>query len=285
MLGVAMDWYEKGLITKEDTDGVELIWGSDEAMIEMIHKIARREGFGALLAEGPVRAAGRIGKDADKYITHSKGLDYISEDDRAWKGYVLNMTTSTRGFDHCRGLPSIELFAGGLITEDFREQIRKKFGTDEVLIPTSYNKAGVVIHYQDIATASDTLGLCHFFTEISAQTMGLKEMAELFYLATGIEIGEEGLRKVACRVYNVERAFLVGEGISVRDDYLSGKLGNEPMPGGPFKGESLDKEQFTRMLEEYYVLRGWDPATGIPTRSILEEYGLGDIASELEKIA
>ena len=283
ILGYAMDWYENGLITKEDTDGIELRWGNWEGMIEMIHKIARREGFGNILADGPVRVADQIGQGAEKYLSHAKGLDWSgSEDARALKGFALNLATATRGACHERGLPSIEPFAN-VLSNEAKEQARRRFGAD-ALIPTSYNKARVVIHYQDIATASDTLGLCHFFTEISAQAMGLKEMADLFYLVSGIDIGVEGLRKVACRVYNVERAFLVREGISERDDYLSGKLGNEPMPGGPFKGESLDRDKFTRMLEEYYALRGWDQDSGIPTRSILEEYGLGDIASELEKI-
>ena len=81
----------------------------------------------------------------------------------------------------------------------------------------------------------------------------------------------------------MERTFLVREGISKRDDYLSGKLGSEPIPGGRFKGENLDREQFTKMLEDYYFLRGWDPGTGIPTRSTLEEYGLRDVADELER--
>lgn len=284
ILGYAMDWYENGLITREDTDGIELRWGNWEGMIAMIHRIARREGFGDTLADGPVRAADQIGRGADRYISHVKGLEWSgSEDPRPLKGFALNLATSTRGACHERGLPSVEPFAGTL-SDEAKEKIRKKFGTDDVLHPTPYTgKAGLVIHYQDISTASDALGLCHFFTEISAQTMGLTEMAEIFYLVTGIDIGQEGLRKVARRVYNIERAFLVREGIGKKDDYFSGKLGNEPVPGGPFKGESLDKEKFTKMLEEYYVLRGWDPDTGIPTRSTLEEYGLGDVADELER--
>jgi aldehyde:ferredoxin oxidoreductase len=284
-LGFAMDWHEQGLISKKDMDGIDLTWGNDEAMIQMIHKIAKREGFGAVLAEGPVRAATQIGKGTEKYITHSKGLDFCGgEESRAMKGYALNMATSTIGAHHCRGITSVEMFIGGLTTDEMKQELKKKFGIEEEITSTSYNKASITAHYQDISTVTDALGLCAAFTESRAQVMGFKEMAELFYLVTGIEIGEEGLRKAARRIYNVEKAFLAREGITKKDDYIYGKLAHTAVVGGTFKGEILDREKFTKMLEDYYAIRGWNKDTGIPTRTTLEEYGLGDIADQLEKI-
>ena len=283
-LGFAMEWFEKGILSKKDMDGINLIWGNAEAMIQMIHKIAKREGFGAVLSEGPVKAAAHIGKGADKCITHSKGLDFCGgEESRAMKGYALNMATSTIGGHHCRGLTSVEMFIGGLTTEEMTKDLKKKFGIDEEITSTSYNKGAITAYYQDISTVTDSLGLCAAFTESRAQVMGFKEMAELFYFVTGLEIGENGLRKAARRIYNVEKAFLAREGITKKDDYIIGKLANTPVAGGPFKGEALDKEKYTKMLEDYYALRGWDKHTGIPTRATLEEYGLSDIAQQLER--
>ncbi len=106
-------------------------------------------------------------------------------------------------------------------------------------------------------------------------------MAEGLNIVTGIETDETSLRQIAGRIFTVERAFGVREGISKKDDYIFGKTGDEAVPGGTFKGERLDTAKFTKMLEEYYAIRGWDVATGIPTRSILEKYGLPEIAAEL----
>jgi aldehyde:ferredoxin oxidoreductase len=109
----------------------------------------------------------------------------------------------------------------------------------------------------------------------------VRDLAELFSLATGVEMDEKAMLTAAERVYAVERAFLVREGITRKDDVLGGKWGNESVPDGPFKGERIDPEKWDRLLDEYYKVRGWD-SMGIPTASALSALGLEDIAKEIK---
>lgn len=107
-------------------------------------------------------------------------------------------------------------------------------------------------------------------------------MAQLFSAATGINLNEKTITEIADRIWNVERAFIVREGITRKDDYLVGRYFNEPIHGGPYNGLAVDKQKWDKMLEEYYDLNGWDKKTGIPTRARLEALGLKNIADELE---
>jgi len=276
-LNAAMEWYEKGLITKSDTDGIDLSWGNAEAAIEMINKVARREGFGHLLAEGAVRAAAEIGRGADRYITvHSKGMTMCTADVRPLKGYALGQATSTRGADHLRT-------AGG--EEDnpspaTREIYKEKFGSEEACIASSYDKSTFTVYGQDLCTLVDCLELCKFNTEYGRVAIDVKTLGELFSLATGVAMDEKAMLTAAARIYNVERAFSVRKGLTRKDDLLGGKWGNEPIPDGPYKGERIDPEKFDKLLDEYYQVRGWD-SMGIPTASTLSALGLEDIAEEI----
>ena len=278
ILGFAMEWYQRGIITLDDLDGIPLEWGNYEAAIKIFYKMVKREGFGGLLGEGAVRAAAKIGRGAENYITHSKGLEWGHADIRAFKGYALNQATATRGADHLRGIP------GGELLGIPPEEAQKKFGTAEAALPTSYNKARMVLHYQNLCTLADALEICKFNTEIIGQGIGIEEMGRLLETATGVAMSKETLLEVAERIYNVERAFLVREGIRRKDDAVMGKQGQEAVASGPFKGERLDPDKFNQMLDEYYQLRGWDKKTGIPTRKTLEELGLNDIAAELDNL-
>jgi len=279
ILNAAMEWYEKGLITKGDTDGIDLRWGNAEGAIQVIHKIAKREGFGNLLAEGAVRAAKAIGKGAEKYISlYSKGMSQGTQDIRGCKGYALGAATSTRGADHLRGMACYEEIPE-LTTPEIAKE---RFGTEEACIPTSYKKAPLVRWDQDLCVLADSLGICKFNTEHSWEAITIKYMAELFSLATGVDMDEEAMWVAADRVYNVERAFLVREGIRRKDDALGGKWGNEPISGGPCDGERIDPKKFSKLLDEYYQLRGWDKE-GIPTSATLSVLGLEDIDAEMQQ--
>ncbi len=276
-LNTVMEWYDKGLITKDDTDGVDIIWGNAEAAIELIHKVARREGFGNLLAEGPLRAAEQIGRGADKYIAlHSKGMTYGIDDIRAMKGYALNIATSTRGADHLRGMPGLEMIPQASTPE----MLERRFGTTEAGIASSYKKAPLVVYTQNLCTLTDCLELCKYNTEFQGEAMNIEDLAGLFSLATGIEMDEKAMSTVAERIYAVEKAFLVREGMTRKDDIVGGKWGSEPIVGGPAAGERIHPEKFDKLLDEYYQLRGWD-SMGIPTTSTLSALGLEDIAEEI----
>lgn len=278
-LNAVMEWYEKGLITKEDTGGLDLTWGNAEAAIELIHRVARRQGFGDLLAEGPLRAAAQIGQGADKYIVlHSKGMTYGEDDIRAIKGYALSAATSTRGADHLRGMTGLEMIP----VASTPEELERRFGSAEVGIPSSYNKAPLVVYTQNLCTLCDCLELCKYNTEFQGEAMNIEDLAGLFSLATGVEMNEKAMSTAAERIYTVERAFLVREGMDRKDDVLEGKWGSEPIADGPAAGERIDPEKFSKLLDEYYQLMGWD-LMGIPTDSTLTALGLSDIAEAMRQ--
>ncbi len=278
-MNAAMEWYEKGLITKQDTDGLDLSWSNAEAVIELIHQVARRQGFGNLLAEGPLRAAKQIGRGAEKCIVlHCKGMTYGEDDVRAMKGYALTVATSTRGADHLRGMPGLEMIPG-LNTP---EMLEKRFGTAEAGVPSSYKKAPLVVYTQHLCTLADCLEICKYNTEFQGEAMNIKDLADLFSLATGVEMDEKAMTTAAERIYTVERAFLVREGIGRKDDVVGGKWGSEPIADGPSAGERIDPDKFNKLLDEYYQLMGWD-SMGIPTEATLSALGLADIAEEMRR--
>jgi aldehyde:ferredoxin oxidoreductase len=256
-LNAALEWYEKGLITSRDTGGIELDWGNTAAIAAMIDQIARREGFGSLLAEGALGAARQIGPGAEKSITvYAKGMSMCPADLRPLKSYALSQATSTRGACHLRG--------GG----------RKKG------LPAS-EVAAMTVYGQDLCTLVDCFELCKFNTGYSSIEIDIQTLAELFTLATGVEMDEKTLQAAASRIYNVERAYAVRQGLTRADDLLYGRWGEEPVPDGPFKGFRIDPADFNRLLDEYYALRGWDQS-GIPSNSTLSALGLEDVARELE---
>lgn len=263
LIAAATEWYKMGLITKEDTQGIELDWGNHEAMIEMIHKIARRQGIGDLLAEDGVRAAQKLGMGAEKCITYCKGALKTNVDLRGTPTYTLGHAVATRGADHLRG---------GL-------------GSAYPGMPGEYEGiANAVFQNAYAATLADTLELCKFHTISLGGEMTVKDMTEVFRMATGLEVTEEAMKEITDRIYTLERAFIVREGITRKDDILTGRFMDEPVNGGPLNGLAFDREKWDKMLDEYYDLVGWDKETGVPTRARLETLGLKDVADELERM-
>ena len=281
-MAIVMEWYEKGIVSREDLDGIAMTWGNHEGMIEMMRKVAFREGVGYLLAEGIVEAARRLGKGAENYVSHSKGMVMAGIDCRMLKGTALSFATSTRGADHLRGLPTIEfstLIPERKVTDP--EAVKAKYGSDEAVIPTSYKKAQAAIYHQHESVLLDMLQLCRF-VRFGTEIITLQTLSSLYSMATGIEVDEESMMTAAERVYNVERAFLVRVGTNRKDDVLVGKWAAEPVPTGVHKGETIDPEKWKVMLDEYYRLRGWDK-NGVPTPDKLKELGLEDVSETLSK--
>jgi aldehyde:ferredoxin oxidoreductase len=275
-LAAAYEWYQRGIITKEDTDGIPLLWGNADAQIEMLMKVIRREGLGDVLAEGSAIAAKRIGKGAEKYISHTKGGDIDQVDIRTLKGCALSDAVSSRGADPQRGWPGVEFYPMKPATA------KKLFGHEEAANPRSYEgKGGLVNYYASLCAMCDALGICKFSSAWFGTAIGLKEMGELLTAATGVDFDEKRMKEIAARINNVERAFLVREGITRQDDTIHGRAMEEPVPSGPYKGERLTPEGMDRMLDDYYRVVGWDKVTGAPTRNTLEELGLRDVADEL----
>lgn len=281
VLSAAFEWFQRGIVTGEDTDGVCLEWGNSKAQVDMLMKIINREGFGDLLAEGSAIAAQKLGKGADKYISHTKGGDLDFMDIRTVTGCALSDAVSSRGADPQRGWPgTVEMYSLKPSTA------KKLYGSEKFAVdPESYEGKGFIVNYfSNICTMCDTVGICKFTSEWSSSAVGMKEMAELISAATGVEMDEKEMTVIAERITNVERAYLVREGITRKDDTIHGRMMDEPVPSGPSKGKRLDKEKFKMMVDDYYDNVGWDKKTGAPKRETLEALNLQDVAEELERM-
>jgi aldehyde:ferredoxin oxidoreductase len=279
LMGTAMDWYEHGIIGTADTGGIELNWGDPEAMAQMMENIALRRGFGSVLADGAVNAARRIGGEAEKYVSSSKGMVFGGVDVRVLRGSALCYATASRGADHLRGGLLFELPSKDGMNVIPPEEARERFGTEEVLNPLSYKKETAAVFCQDMYTIADCIEVCKFITAHNGHGITMQDMADMLSAVTGRDFDTAALHTIAERVYTLERAFLVRQGIRKKDDFLRGKWVSGPIPGGRFAGEEIDTEAWSRMLSAYYRLRGWDPETGVPTPETLNRLGLKDIVS------
>ncbi|MHB1042610.1 MAG: aldehyde ferredoxin oxidoreductase family protein [Eubacteriales bacterium] len=282
-ISLAIDLFEKGILTKADTDGVELRWGDTDLLVNLIHKIARREGIGDLLAEGPYWMSRRIGRGAEKYVYHMKKLDPSVLEVRGHKAIALAFLTSTRGGDHLRGQPSVEI--GG-----FRgvkpETVIERFGSADVVKPGVYDSVGkprAVMWYQHFAAVVDAIEICKFSTFWSEYPVEFEDFSQLLWLTTGVRFSVNDLITIGERIWNVEKAFNLRLGLGREDDLPCEKLQNELIADGPCQGERLHLDEFNNMLDAYYALRGWDKHSGKPKRCKLEELGLGDVADDLAR--
>lgn len=261
-LGFAYELYERGIITKEDTDGLELKYGDIDAAMELLKKIANNEGFGATLAQGTLRAAQKIGKGAEKYAMQVKGLELPAYDPRGAKAQGLNLLTSNVGASHCIGYAPQELLGIPVPWEVDR------FSTERKGELTKWN--------QDVMAVAEISIACEFpanFFVISPEIQ-----SKLLLAATGIEeFGDVNyMWKVGERIWNLERMFGVREGMSRKDDNFPDRFKTEKMTSGTAANQVFEQEE---LLDQYYQVRGWDIKTGIPTKSKLEELGL-DFAKE-----
>ncbi len=280
-MAVLMELNEKGIISAKDLDGIQLTWGNHAAMITMMQRIAFRQGVGGVLSDGIVRAAQSFGPEAEKLVSHSKGMLMVGVDSRIYKGTSLGFATSTRGACHLTALVPVEFPAFPVVKPEEAEAL---FGTREVTEPTSYKKARPLIYYQHKAYIPDLFQICKFILGLGTGTkdFSYNDLYDLFRLATGVQADEKQILTVTERIFNLERAYACREGLSRKDDHLIGKWADQPVPNGPHKGERIDPDKWEEMLDEYYQLRGWNK-NGIPNRDKLYELELDDVAEALEK--
>jgi aldehyde:ferredoxin oxidoreductase len=274
----AMECYERGVISPEQADGLELSFGNAEAQLELIQRIAFREGLlGDLLAEGTQRASEEVGGDSWKWAIQAKGLEQSAVDTRAAKSYALAFAINPRGPDHLM----TETYAEFGFTEESRDVIREITGDEKYANATLLEKrADIVRWHEDCYAATEALGFC-VFTSTAAFAVNPENMAELFGHALGIEFSEEELMLGGRRIVTVERCFNAREGARRKDDVLPWRMMNEPVPDGPNKGMITDQAMLDRFLDEYYALHGWDPATGIPQPETLQTLDLADVCPVL----
>ena len=296
-----MQLYDKGIISIKDADGIPLEKGSREAILATIHKIAKREGFGDLLANGALALAQKLGNKAEYYLAHKKGLvQSVSYDLRVHTNRALSCAVDTRG-DTVRsssGLytPTVMYFLGKKyndpekVNEGLR-QAKEAYGTEKAATPWEYEgMENLVRLYQDFCVAGDLLGECIFvlrgiygFKADSFSSDVRELLAVAFSAATGVGITAEELWKMCNKTITMERAWNIREGYKGREeDTIPRRLFEEPLPDGPFRGYVLKKEKIEGLKSKYYALRGWDIETGIPTRETLEGFNLKDVADELK---
>lgn len=275
LIAWAMDCYARGILTKDEVDGLDLAWGNSEAMIQLIHKTARREGFGAVLAEGEKRAPAIVGRGSEKLMHHIKGGIVIVEDPRALKGFGLAYLTSTRGSDHLRAFYSIEQAGAAELAE-------KLVGDPDAANPSTPRAKGKGVKwFEDYMTLLDALSLCKFnYGGMMDLAASPDKLAAMVSSCTGWQVDGPSLLLAGERIYNVEKAFNSRLGLTRKDDNFSvpEKFLEEPLSAGGNKGEVFELDQ---MLDDYYAARSWG-MDGLQTRAKLEELGLKDIADELE---
>lgn len=265
-VGFGMDLYKNGILSRENTEEMDLIFGNHEALIETIKKIGTRDGWlGDVLAEGTKKAAEKIGKGAEKYANHIKGLELPGYDIRGLKTAALGFAVSFRGACHLRS---------GAYSPDVKGKVNR--------FTIEKGRGKIVMGNEDQYNVIDSLILCKFSR--GTYYDGLDDMANYYTLATGIKVTAEDLRKAGERINNLARLFNIREGVGTREfDTLPPKIMTVPIPDeGPAKGAVVNKEEFALGLDDYYAVRGWE-RSGIPTVEKLNELGLGEFADLTKK--
>ena len=266
-IAFAMECYEKGILTSEDTDGFELRFGSAEAMVGMIERIARREGLGDILAEGVMRAADRIGKGAEKYAMHTKGLELPMHEPRAKGMLGMSYAVSPIGADHV--VVEHDTDFDFRAPEIYIDQM-KSLALLERLPEASVDSRKVRMFYylQLHFSFMDTLCLCVLcFAPVRTFTMA--QMVEMISAVTGWETSLWEIMKLGERRINMFRAFNIREGFRAADDVIPERM-FEPLESGPRAGHRVSEGDLARALRLYYEMMNWDQE-GIPREGKLIE--------------
>ncbi len=297
--GIALQWamsmYRDGVITKDDTDGIEITPGNEEAILKLMNMMARKEGFGKILDGYPCRAVEMLGK-GELYASDVKGM-YCSKGAEFERSttWGLALAVATRGRDHLTGARSVT--SPGLnpeVTDDILEKLGQERYDNPRLFLDKYGvsplHARVVFDTEHVYALCNMTGICTFRSEQCLYFGGLhmEDFAELLSAATGIDFTLQDVVGAAERQLCLQRAFNAREGIRRIDDYPHAfrwqlEHNGEQHPRYNYREYPIDLKAYDKLLNEYYKLRGCDLETGIPTRKKLEQVGLKDVANDLEK--
>jgi aldehyde:ferredoxin oxidoreductase len=263
-IALAIECYEKGLITKKDTDGIEMTWGNHKAIVAMTEKLAKREGFGAVLADGVKVAAEKIGKGADQYAIHVGGQELPAHDPK----HAFYLATSYR-MDPTPGrhfvgseLSDAPYHPAGLLPQF---DLKSFSGRGEA------RKIGSSFHHFVVCT-----GTCLF---VYWAFPNVDPIADFMRAVTGWHVTNEELLKTGERIANIRQAFNIREGLNPLKFKVSDRvLGKPPLKAGPLAGVTIDEDT---MIKEYLAAMDWDLKTAKPSKKKLLELGLTDVAQEL----
>jgi len=282
-MAFAIDCFEQGLITVDDTDGIELGWGNADAMIAMLEKTLEREGFGDVLAEGSVRASARIGNGAEDLVVAVKGAELPAHMPQVKPSLAVIYAVNPFGADH----QSSEHDPGYTpeVVASSPEKYGKRMADIGLTDPQPedvLNEAKIefALKTQYAYSALDTADVCQFVFGPAWQLLGMEELAGVISAVHGEEMTVSDLMTFGARRLNMLRAFNAREGITREQDTLPKRL-FEPLEGGPSDGKVIDREQFEAALSTYYEMASWVPTTGNPTAETLDGLGLGWLKAEL----
>ncbi len=280
-IAFAMECYEKGIITKEDTGGLDLKFGNNEAFLEIIRQIAYREGFGDVLAEGSYRAAEKIGKGAMEFFMGSKKMEFAAHEARGKWNVGLGYAVSPNGadhvvveHDHCfMGEPNTdpEALVDGNVFTLFQ------FGIRNPMEPCSldHDKVRAFVVLQKLWSVMDMLDICIFLVEPSRRMITLEHLPKLVNNITGWDITLGELIIAAERGIVMARMFNAKCGITAKDETLPERMFT-PLPNGALKGMKIDREQFEEAKVLYYHMAGMDE-NGVPLKGKLVEMCLEEL--------
>src|SRR5574342_257098 len=274
VIAFAMECYEHGILTREQTGGLDLSWGNAEAVEQLVHLIGRREGLGALLGEGVKRAAAQLGRGAERFALHVKGQELPMHDPRGKKGLSLAYALSPTGADHMEA-PHDPLYAG------FHPQGHPLGGLGLIepvkMLDFGPRKVRAYYYTQQVWSFYNSVGMCDFVgTPLNA--LGLEQFVSYVNSVTGWNMSLYELIKVGERSNTLARLFNCREGFTPADDVLPQRM-HEGIGNGALKGERVDPEQFLTARRLYYEMAGWDAERGRPTAAKLAELGVEEAAA------
>ncbi len=253
VIGFAMECFDRELISAKDAGGFEVRFGDEESALAAIGMMARREGFGDILAEGAKAAAERIGKGSSRFAMHVKGLEFPAYEPRGAFGSGLSYAVSPRGACHRRAWPPAKEILGGY----------PPF--------TIEGKAEMIKDLYDQNCVLHSLLVCDMPAKFVP--LSFDDYSNYLQAVTGETITPADFLTIADRVETLIRRFNLREGFTREDDALPYRTLFEPLPDGPAQGKSIGQENLNRMLDDYYACRGWD-SRGVPTAATLRKYDL-----------
>jgi aldehyde:ferredoxin oxidoreductase len=261
-IAFAMECYEKGLLTKQDTGGLDLRWGDAGAMLEAIELISRREGFGNILAEGTARFARKIGHCSEEFAMNVKGLEAGMHEPRIGSGLAMSFMVSPTGADHCVTTPD-GLLANENMFKGFHPLGWLKAPAANDLSP---RKVAIFRDSQLQNILGDSLVFCQFPNLTFDQAVGLIKAV------TGWDTGIPELLRVAERTVTLMRLFNLREGFTAKHDVLPERF-FQPTTNGALAKLNIDRSAYEKARQYYYVLMGWD-SNGVPLPEKVVELGI-----------
>ena len=256
----AMECFERGLLTRGDTGGIDLRFGNGDAVLETLHAIAAREGLGDLLSEGSRRASEVVGRGSGDWAMHVKGLEMPGYEPRSLKTMALGLAVSPRGACHNRS---------SAYDADFSSAV-DRLKADE-------QRGRIAMDGEDVSAVMDSLIWCKFLRK--AFDDFYEESADIYERVTGMSMSGDDLRLAGERINNLKKLFNIREGWARTDDTLPPRILDEKLEDGVARGVGLSRSDLDMMVDGYYRARGWT-ADGLVPRHKIETLDLADVVSE-----